>query len=131
MNARYQAMTPVDVKNRATEARTFLDLARLAIDDARNGYSNASASNAVLAGIAASDAICGHALQRAPQGQDHAEAVTMLKTVSWGAAKHLKALVDAKSTARYGSSFITATRAKGLLNHAERLCDEMDERLVR
>ncbi|MEQ1737473.1 MAG: hypothetical protein ABL886_13845, partial [Rhodoglobus sp.] len=58
-------MSASDVAARAAQARSFLQAARLTeefSDLGATAAANVAASNAVLAGIAAADAICGKAL---------------------------------------------------------------------
>lgn len=131
MTARIREMSAADTRARAAHSPAFLEAASLCLDETDPAYQNVSASLAVLAGIAASDAMCGHALKKAVQGQDHTEAVELLSRVSSTAARRLKALLAAKSTSQYGSSFITANRAREMLQQAQRLCDEMDALLAR
>lgn len=60
---RMQSMTPADAAVRRRHSRAFLDVADLVLDD-RSDTANASVAGslAVMAAIAASDALCGHAL---------------------------------------------------------------------
>lgn len=81
-------MSPADVKNRAEQARSFLGIARLAStfpdDLGSDAAANAIASNAVLAGIAAADAICGKALQVRSSSANHGDAVPLLRRAHGG-----------------------------------------------
>jgi hypothetical protein len=68
-------------------------------------YSSPSASLAVLAGIAAADAACCHALGRRSRGQDRRAAAELVELVEPGgkeAAQTLNRLLDVKDEARYG-----------------------------
>lgn len=131
MNPRQRTTSTIETKTRAAQARAFLAAATLHVDDADPANANVSAALSVLAGIAASDAICGHALHTIAQGQDHGEAVALLASVSSPAARRLKTLLSAKTSSQYGSSYVTAARARDLLEQAKRLCDEMDAVLAR
>lgn len=124
-------MSVLETKTRANQARAFLAAAALHADDGDPANANVSASMSVLAGIAASDAICGHALKKCSQSENHAEAVVLLSTVSNSASRRLKALLSAKSTSEYGTSYVTSARTRELLSQAKRLCDEMDALLAR
>ena len=131
MNPRTRTTTSVETKTRAAQARAYLAAASLHIGDADPANANVSVSLSVLAGIAASDAICGHALRTIAQGQDHGEAIVLLGSVSSKAARRLRALLSAKSSSQYGSSYVTPARARELLDHATRLCRELDALLAR
>lgn len=88
---------------------------------------NIIASLAVLAGIAASDAICGAEVgERA--GENHADAVKLLRQCApkSSAASQLQRLLDAKSESQYSSRLVTTTRASELRDQAQRLVDEME-----
>ncbi|WP_139368726.1 hypothetical protein [Agreia bicolorata] len=57
-----------------------------------------AAEVAVSAGIAASDAICGHVLGYKVASESHSDAVAALRLASNDdTAKHLRALLEAKS----------------------------------
>lgn len=76
--------------------------------------SQASASNAILAGIAAADALCGHATGERAAGRDHREAVTLLSAVrpdGQTLSKKLGRLLSDKTQLQYGRY---CTRAKAL-----------------
>jgi hypothetical protein len=67
---------------RIGQARAFLEVAELVGTDADElATPNVSAALAVLAGIAASDAASCTSLGRRARGQDHREAVALLKQV--------------------------------------------------
>jgi hypothetical protein len=131
MTTRTKAMSKLETTTRARQARAFLAAAALHADDPDAANATVSASLSVLAGIAASDAMCGHALKKCAQGDDHAEATALLATVNAAAARRLRTLISAKSTSSYGASFITNARAQDLLLQAQRLCGDMDELLGR
>lgn len=64
-------------------------------------------SNAVLAGIAASDAICCHALGERAAGEDHSDAVHLLRSVPRvgpDAASYLAMLLGIRHKALYLSA---------------------------
>ena len=85
-----------------------------------------SASLAVLAGIAASDAACCAALGRRSRGRDHRQAIDLLREVSPGgpdAARHLQLqrLLDLKDTAQYGVISLTGQDLRTALRAARSL----------
>lgn len=136
MSTRTQRMTPTDVATRASHARAFIvaaDLVDALADDAGiETKSNLLGSLAVLAGIAASDAICGNALGERAASENHADAVAVMKRAtppSDSGPAQLKRLLDAKTTTQYSSTLIGETKANELLTAARRLVDSMEARL--
>jgi len=127
-----ESMSAAHVTSRAALAHSLLDIARLASqfsdDVGAEAAANGIASNAVLAGIAAADAICGKALGFRSSSQSHGDAVAMLKRAHGGeaASNHLKALISVKSAAAYEPLIITSAKAAEALQHAERLVAAMD-----
>lgn len=123
-------MTKSQVRERARVAHSFLkaaqDLHTLADDD---HSTNPVASNAILSGIAASDVICAVAIGKYSQGEAHAVAIQLLKSVAPNGptyAKDLKRLVDAKATVQYSARLASGTLASDCLRWAERLVTAMD-----
>jgi hypothetical protein len=93
-------------KNSAAACATVLDVAMLiAVPEQDLEYANAAAALAVLAGVAASDAACCHALRLRSRGQDHRQAVQLVGQVEPGgkqAANALGRLMNLKDQAHYG-----------------------------
>lgn len=121
-------MTIADVQVRAEAARKFLEVAEMvAGEDDTPAYRQVSASLAVLAGIAAADAICGHVLQKRSRAQDHRQAVDLLRTVRGAgpAVKALDKLLDIKDAAQYGTDGLSAERTRGALGAAVGAVDQM------
>ena len=58
---RVQAITRADARTRLKTARMYLTAAALILDEAADQAAAVAAGNAVSAGIAAADAICGYA----------------------------------------------------------------------
>ena len=83
-----------------------------------------AAEIAVSAGIAASDAICGHVLGYRAAGEAHREAVATLRDAADTAtAKHLDTLLAAKSAQSYGDRLPSHAEASRHVGHARRLLD--------
>lgn len=128
-------MSGADIDNRASQAHSFFDTARLAEDfSAELGEqpaANVCASLAVLAGIAAADAICGKALGIRSNSSNHADAVAMVRRAYGGdsASGHLRALIAIKSSAAYEPRMVTAAKSSEAIQHAERLVAAMDKML--
>ncbi len=131
MTERRKAMTRADVLTRQSHAHAFLDSARLihelGADAGIEPLGNTIASLAVLAGIAASDAICGAEVSERA-GENHFDAVKLLRQVTPGksCAAQLQRLLDAKPESHYSSRLVTVARAEDLTDQAARLVDEMD-----
>jgi hypothetical protein len=85
-----------------------------------------AASNAVLAGIAAADAICCERLGERHQGEDHQGAVELLKeaTRDSSLASKFGRLLSLKSGAQYGALSLTAPKARDALKWAGLLVDQ-------
>jgi len=84
----------------------------------------ASSTNGCRAGIAASDAICGHVLGYKLIGEAHGEATAALRSASDGStSKHLDTLLAAKSAQSYGDRLPTHADAARYVLHARRLVD--------
>lgn len=121
-------MTPGEVRVRAEAARKFLEVARLIEDEDDTSYRPVRASLAVLAGIAAGDAICGHVLKQRSRGQDHHQAVDLLRRVRGAdtATRALSTLLDIKDAANYGTDGLPADKTAQALRAALRVVEQMD-----
>jgi len=125
-----RVMTKADARHRAAVARRYLEVAELVVGE-DPADRRVAAGLAVLAAIAASDALCGAALGRAPQGQDHAEAARVLATVQPDGAQlavHLTRVLNEKSNAHYGTTYLTPTVVNQMLRHAAALVDALPAR---
>ena len=105
-------------------AEKYLELAQAVARDPGPGI-NVCVGNAVLAGIAAGDAICIVALGVYAVGPDHAQAAALLTRVDHRLGGRLQELVGMKSASHYGRTLLTedvrrrALRATGhLVEHA-------------
>jgi hypothetical protein len=81
-HARTGPCTAAQGRDRLIQAHGMVDVAEMVLDDpSEEAHPSVAAALAVLAGIAASDAACCMALAHRPRGQNHAEAVRMVRTV--------------------------------------------------
>ena len=118
-----------DVVVRLRHADSFLVVADLVLDqpdDPNLALTSVAASLTVLAGIAAADAATCVAIGRRSRGQNHADAVSLVKTITPGGeamAKDLDRLIDLKDDAQYGMILISHERAKSSVTWARRLVD--------
>lgn len=123
---RTQRCTKAQAKTRLAHATMFLDVAELVsheLDEDTVEYVSVSASLAVLAAIAASDAACCYALGKRARGQDHHEAEELLSELKNGrtAAKSLHRLLIIKDAAHYGLIHVSAAELRTALRHARKL----------
>lgn len=134
MNPRYpprmRAMTAGDVRVRAVTARKYLEVGDLVQGEPDDPAERQVAGGlAVLAAIAASDAICGSVLRECPQGQDHRQAEAVLATIRPGGkelARHLGYVLAEQSTAHYGTTYLNRDTVVSMLHHARALVDAID-----
>ena len=101
-------MTKAEAAGRRRIAVKYLEVAQIAATEDGPAI-NVAIGVAVLAGIAASDAICGAALGERYAGQDHTAAVNVLNRVDAQLARKLKSLADMKPGSRYGDALLTAS----------------------
>jgi len=122
---------PREALRRLSAARKFLEAAELYAGDEDPEGRRVAVSNAVLAGIAAADAMCCARLGRHAVGDDHraaAELVGAIGPEGRQATRALTALLGVKHKAQYqiatvGKADATAAirRAQSLIAAAERL----------
>lgn len=115
-------------------AHAYLETAQLADSERREGFSNVTASLAVLAGIAACDAICCIRLGRYHRGDDHRQAAELLQIATPDGrelAVRLTRLLGLKDTAHYGASLVSQPESKQALCWATQLVDRAREELER
>lgn len=113
---------------RQEQAVKFLEVADLVEADSGQdpASANVSASLAVLAGIAAADAACCAALGRRSRGQDHRQAIELIRQVRPGgpeAARNLQRLLDLKDSAHYGVITLGPAELKTALRTGRHLAD--------
>jgi len=124
---RTSSCSPSEGRVRLEQARAFLEVAELVLDEADDGLATpqVAASLAVLCGIAASDAMCCSRLGQRSRGQDH-QAVDLLATVrpdGPGMAKDLRRLLEIRDQAHYAATMISGPRAAQAVQWARRLYD--------
>jgi len=127
-SGRVVVCTPAECRARRDQARAFLDVAELVLTEDRREAHLAGAL-AVLAGIAATDAISGLSLGKWSRGQDHALAVTLLGDVALRDTTlpiKLRRLLADKDAAHYSSTLVTVEKAKTMVRHAAALLAEAD-----
>jgi hypothetical protein len=94
------------------------------IESASRHEAHVAAALAVLAAIAAADAICGLTLRRYSRGQDHAQAVRLLEKVSLDDTTlpaKLRQVLSSKDSVHYSPNLITDKDARNLVRQARAL----------
>jgi hypothetical protein len=100
----------------------------------RDEYLNVAAGLAILAGIAASDAICGIRLGYVHRGDDHRRAQDLLRTATPDGQKlatNLGRLLGLKDAAHYGVLVVAPRRASDALRWAAYLVERAAEEAER
>lgn len=110
-------------RGRRLVAEKYLEVAEL-IGSEDGTAINVCVGVAVLAGIAASDAICAAALGERYSGDDHDAAVDLLGRVDPKLGKALHDLVALKTNSHYGAALLTATDRKKAVRCATTLVVE-------
>ena len=132
--ARTSSGGPSEAAARLNMARAYLETADLVANERREGFSNVTAGLAILAGIAASDAICCVRLGRYHRGEDHRRATELLQAATPDGrelAIRLERLVGLKDTAHYGAALVTPTNANLAVRWARQLVSRAQEELER
>ncbi len=120
-----------EARARLGEARAYLEMAALHVASDSPAERKVSGSNAILAGIAAADAICGLVLGERSAGDDHAQAVALLTQAVRPAKKapnSLRRLLSEKTPVQYGVQPVSALDTAQLLKWAGDVVDEAIER---
>ena len=131
VRSKYSDCSASQARIRLGHAELYLDVARLVIADETGSEATVATGNAVLAGIAAADAICCRAAGERYRGADHREAARFLESVTGdrrlGAA--LRELADYKDGAHYGLSHVKTQRARAATRRAEILVRAAQDRM--
>jgi hypothetical protein len=122
-------------RRRLRAAESFMRVTEAAsiLGDTIDSYRpNSLVSNYVLAGIAASDALCCLALGEHSQSDNHREAIGLVERITPDGrelAKALSALLSLKTTAQYGAEPLTEGKVRRARRSAERLVNAARDRL--
>ncbi len=112
-----------------------METADLVIDEsARTEFANVTTGLAVLAGIAAADAICCVRLGKRHRGEDHRGATALLRGATPDGPKlatTLTRLLDVKDTAHYGVRLIDRRTAANAMRWASLIVSRAREELER
>jgi hypothetical protein len=122
--SRQSACGPTDARARSAVARRYLDVAELtAAEDDAAAWRNVAVGNAVLAGIAASDALCCARLGRRSRDADHRAAVDLLTQVDERLGPDLDRLLQIKDIAHYGAGLVSDAKVRTSLRAARHLVE--------
>ncbi len=119
---------------RQQTAAAYLEVAYAVLGDSRGAMPGVAAGLAVLAGIAASDAICATGLGQIHRGDDHRAAADLLAgAVPDGKklAATFKRLIDVKDEAHYGLTFVPTAKARNAVRWATTLVDRAQAEVER
>jgi hypothetical protein len=110
-------------RTRLRHAELYLDVAGIALSEESSEHATVAVGNAVLAAIAAADAVCCASAGARYRGQDHRRAADHLEKVTGDAALAglLRDVVDLKDAGHYGLSDLTTGRARSALRKANKL----------
>ena len=111
---------PGEGRGRRQVAEKYLEVATL-IDSEDGAAVNVCVGVAVLAGIAAADAICAAAHGERYSGQDHEAAADLLTRVDKDLGKLLRDLIRLKSTSHYGFGLLSPAQRRTALRCATAL----------
>jgi hypothetical protein len=129
-----RACTKADGASRLRQAELWVEMADLALAGETPGPTErtVAAGCAVLAGIAAADAICCAVTGTRYRGSDHRQAADFLETVTGdqGLGKKLRDLVDLKDAGHYGLHDVAPDKARMTVRRASALVDEARARLA-
>jgi hypothetical protein len=131
---RTRPATNADARVRLRAAQAYLEVADLALGDKSAAMPGVAAGVAVLAGIAASDAVCARRLQLIHRGDDHRAASDLLSGATPDGkqlARALRNLIDLKDEAHYGLTMVEPAKARRALGWARRLVERAQEEIER
>jgi hypothetical protein len=124
-----------EARTRLRTAQAYLQVAELVLDEpGREEFLSVSAGLAVLAGIAASDALCCSRLHRRHRGEDHRGAADLLRQATPDGAQlaaTLLRLLDVKDQAHYGVIVLATRKASDAAKWARRLVERAQQELER
>lgn len=120
---------------RLKAAQAYLQVAELVLEEQdQDELLNVTAGLAVLAGIAASDAICARHLGCIHRGDDHRAAAALLEQAVPDGAKlgaTFRRLIDLKDEAHYGVLVVAARKARDAVRWARQLVNRAVDEVER
>jgi hypothetical protein len=126
-SSRVTSCTLAEARAGRAQAKAFIDVAEMVLGEpATQTDPQVAAALAVLAAIAATDAICGLQLGRYSRGQDHDKAAMLLGTVDLPdhtLPTKLRRVFASKDNVRSSPHLISETDAQALVRQARALVD--------
>jgi hypothetical protein len=128
-NQRTQECSAAEARGRLAKARKFLEVGALVQELAEEGddeSASVSAALFVLAGIAAADAACCHALGRRSRAQDHRAVETLIAEIlpeGVHAAVNVRRLLNLKDEAHYGFYAVSSGKLRAAGRQAQAVVD--------
>ena len=122
------------IQARLADARKFLEAAEMYVEENTVSSWKVAGTNAVNAGIAVSDVICGVVLGQCSRSANHSDALALLEEATQpdtAPRKHLNALLADKSSYQYGTAGVRQDAAQALVEHAAKLVGEAERRAKR
>jgi len=112
-------------RHRLADAEAYLEVAQVMISDEAGATTNVATGNAVLAAIAAGDAICCAVAGSRYRGPDHRGAIDYLRQVTGDAEPVglLRQILDHKDQAHYGLNNVANSQAKAAIRKTAQLID--------
>jgi hypothetical protein len=123
-----------EARLRVEQAEAYLIAAEMATGEAGGAWATVAAGTAVLAGIAASDAICCVRIGERSRGEDHHEALALLARATPDGpqlAQGLERLLSIKDQSHYGIELVSSSRARSAVRQANRLLTRARQELER
>lgn len=130
MNPKQHRTRPGDrvaARSRRQVAEKYLEAADLVASE-DGAAINVCVGNAILAGIAAGDAICMSAIGERYAGQDHVAAAELLGRVDRDLGRHLRDLIALKPAAHYGERLLRDSDRDLALRRAAALVSDAKKR---
>jgi hypothetical protein len=120
---RSQNCTRNDALTRLRHAERYLEVAEVVQGDETGDQATVATGNAVLAAIAAADAICCAAAGSRYRGSDHRQAADHLERITGDKrlAGLLRDVLDLKDAGHHGLSNVGSSRAKSVFRKADQL----------
>jgi hypothetical protein len=114
------------------QAKVYLDVAEMVMSVEESAECTVATGNAVLAAIAASDAMCCALSGQRHRGDDHRAAADLLGEVTGDKklAAALREAIDLKDAGHYGLNNLSSARARKAIRRAKILVAAAEERIA-
>jgi hypothetical protein len=129
--SRTQTCTAAEARIRLDHARLYIMVADLVLTQEPSEATTVATGNAVLAAIAATDAICCAATGSRFRGQDHHGAAEYLANVTGDErlSRLLRDVLNVKDLSHYGLDHVVVSKARSALRKAQQLVAEAERRV--